>query len=98
VTSFDEANDLNEGVTAIHHNLAACLELPVERTASRWIGEAEAVARDLAEADPDEAVVAERLGHIQRLLGEVEATGDERASEHVARAEELTGEALERLE
>lgn len=85
-------------LVAIHDHLAECLELPVERTASRWIGEAEAVARDLVESDLEDAVVAEGLGHVRDLLAEVEETGDERADEHVERAKALTATALDGLE
>ncbi|GAB3681729.1 hypothetical protein GCM10028857_06380 [Salinarchaeum chitinilyticum] len=92
-----EPSTLDELLDAIHEALAATQELPVERSAARWIGEAEAVARDLANADLSEPVVAERLGHVESLLSEVEATGDERADELLDRAKSLTEAALEAL-
>ena len=70
----------------------------MERTASRWIGEAEAVARDVVEADLSPPVVAERLGHVRDLLAEVEETEDEQATEHVDRAIEVTETVLDDLE
>jgi hypothetical protein len=82
---MDDAT-LDERLTALAEQLRATAERPVETTASRWLGEAEAVATDLAEGPVDRAVAAERLGHVRRLLSEVEATGDETADEHVAEA------------
>lgn len=76
-------------VERLHAALAATAELPVERAASRWIGEAEAVAEDAATGDLDPAVRRERVGHVRDLLANVEETGDERADEHVDRAREL---------
>ena len=80
----------------LHDHLAATAELPVERTASRWLGEAEAVAADLRESDLPAAVVAERLDVVAHLLDRVEGTGDEEADEHVRRARELLADARER--
>jgi hypothetical protein len=91
-------DDLDALLDSIHDHLAATQELPVERAASRWIGEAEAVARDLAEANLESAVVAERLGHVDSLLDEVETTGDESADEHLDRAKVLTKRALETID
>lgn len=82
---------------AIAEHLTATQERPVERDASRWIGEAAAVARDLAAADLERSVVRERLGHVASLLSEVEETGDEAAEGRIERAVELTRVALDRL-
>lgn len=90
--------EVAELVAAVHDHLAATQERPVERGASRWIGEAEAVARDLAESDLAPAVVAERLGHVRRLLSEVDGTQDDEADEHVAAARTAVDRALDRLE
>lgn len=93
-----ESSDLDELVDALHDALAATQQLPVERSAARWIGEAEAVARDLAEADLDESVVSERLVHVESLLSEVETTGHDEADEHLDDAKLLTDRALAVLE
>ncbi|QLD87244.1 hypothetical protein HWV23_16450 [Natronomonas halophila] len=74
----------------LHEHLSATAELPVERTASRLLGEAEAVAGDLRTADPD--VQAERAAVVLELLEEVEETGNEEADEHVERARSLAAE------
>ncbi|MFC7136031.1 hypothetical protein ACFQRB_04605 [Halobaculum litoreum] len=56
------------------------------RSASAHLGEAEAVARDLAQRPADPATVRERAGHVVRLLREAGDTEDAVADEHVAAA------------
>jgi hypothetical protein len=85
---MDDAT-LDERLTDLAEQLTATAERPVETTASRWLGEAEAVATDLADGTADRAVVAERIGHVRRLLSEVEMTGDETADDHVETAREV---------
>ncbi|WP_348613125.1 hypothetical protein [Halobaculum rarum] len=74
---------------ALHEHLAATAERPVARAASAHLGEAEAVARDLAERPADPDTVHERVGHVSRLLREAGDTEDEAAEEHVAAALEI---------
>ena len=80
---------LSERVERLHRELEATEELPVDRTASRWIGEAQAVAADAASGGLADDVVRERVGHVVELLGHVESTGDETADERVETAREL---------
>ncbi|WP_135819593.1 hypothetical protein [Halostella litorea] len=82
-------SDHDATLRELYERLAATAELPVERDASRWIGEAEAVAADLAGSDLPPGTVAERVGHVQDLLAEVEGTGHPEADEHVERARAL---------
>ena len=77
--------------------LQATAELPVERSAARWIGEAEAVATDLTQGDPDPETVARRVGHVLELLGNVDDTGHPDADGHVAAARSLAANLLEEL-
>lgn len=81
-------------IAAIHEHLAATQERPVERAASRWLGEAEAVADDLVDADVSEDVIATRLGHVRDLLDHVEDTEDEIADDRVADSKRLVAEVL----
>jgi len=90
--------DVSELVDELHDELRATEELPVDRTAGRWIGEAQAVAADVAEGDPSEPVIRERVGHVRRLLSEVEDAGDEAATERVERARDLVEEILQRID
>jgi hypothetical protein len=86
---------VRERVEAIHDHLAATAERPVERAASAHLGEAEAVAADVA-LDPDASpeVIRLRLEQVRDLLAEVEGTGDEAADEHVDAARSLTESVL----
>lgn len=86
--------DLAAAVRAVHDHLAATEELPLDRDATRWIAEAEAVAADLREVD-DEAVVRRRMGHVRELLANVDETGHPEADDHVAAATELADEIVE---
>jgi hypothetical protein len=97
VTDGDDSGTTAERVAQLHEHLAATAERPVERTASRWIGEAEAVAGDLVDADLDPAVLARRLGHVAALLENVEETGDQAAAEHVESARALADDLLAEL-
>lgn len=82
----------------LHEHLAATRERPIERVASRWIGEADAIADDLfgaGEAAYEPAVIGDRVGHIATLLSNVEETGDPVADEHVEAARDLAEAMLE---
>lgn len=82
----------DERLRRLHDRLDATAELPVEREASAYLGEAEAVARDLVERPAEPAVVRERAGHVRDLLAEIEETGNTEADEHLAEARELASE------
>lgn len=90
-----EDDERRAAVVELHDHLAATAERPIERTASRWIGEAEAIAADLVDAPNDPALVRERAGHIASLLAEVENIEDEVAAEHVAAAARLADRLVE---
>jgi len=85
----------DERIQALHDHLAATGERPVERTASRWLGEAEAIAGDVAAGGMDDETKRERLGKVEHLLRNVEGTGDEAADEHVAAAKVMLDELLD---
>ncbi|QLD87621.1 hypothetical protein HWV07_00650 [Natronomonas salina] len=71
----------------LYDELAATAELPVERQASRVLGEAEAVADDLRDCEP--AVRRERASVVVDLLEEIDGTGHTEADDRVARARKL---------
>lgn len=81
----------DELAAELHRELAATEDLPIERTANRWIGEAQAVARELREVGSEEAR-REGARDVVRLLSEVEGTENERADEHVERARKIAEE------
>ncbi|MDQ2052496.1 hypothetical protein RBH26_18700 [Natronolimnohabitans sp. A-GB9] len=70
----------------LHHHLEATGELPIDREANRWLGEAEAIAADVATSDLDRETVHERVTKIQKLLSEVDGTGSEDGDEHLEAA------------
>jgi hypothetical protein len=76
----------------LYAELDATAELPVARAASAYVGEAEAVARDLAQREATPEVIRERVGHVRDLLAEVETTEHDEADAHVERARELADE------
>lgn len=92
---IEDDDEHRAAVVELHDHLAATAERPIERTASRWIGEAEAIAADLVDAPNDPALVRDRVGHIESLLAEVEDTEDEVAAEHVAAAARLADRLLD---
>jgi hypothetical protein len=71
----------------LHRALAETAELPVERHASRVLGEAEAVAGDLRDCDP--AVQRERAAIVLELLAEIDSTGHPAADRKVETARDL---------
>jgi nucleotide-binding universal stress UspA family protein len=89
VTGTDDVD--REALAALVDHLAATAERPVERAASRWLGEAEAVAAD-ARAIDDPDVVRDRVGEVVDLLAD---TGDEAADEHVRRAQALAADLVD---
>ena len=85
---MSDPNDPDELAAELYRELAATESLPIERTANRWIGEAQAVAREIRDADSEE-VRREGARDVVRLLSEVDGTENERADERVERAREL---------
>jgi hypothetical protein len=79
----------------LHSHLEATQERPVERTASRWLGEAEAIAADLAEADLDPTTVQKQLRKVRHLLDNVDGSGDDVADDHVAAARRMVADLLQ---
>lgn len=75
----------------LYQCLATTAERPVDRTPSRLLGEAQAVADDLREID-DPAVVTDRAGVVVDLLSKIEETGDPEADASVTRARELAAD------
>ncbi|KAB1197926.1 MULTISPECIES: hypothetical protein [Haloferax] len=91
-------SDLRSLVETLYEHLAATATLPVREDASRWLGEAEAVATDLVSGPlPPDDVVRTRLGHVEHLLEHVDETEDADADEHVEAARDALDDALATL-
>jgi len=87
-----EDRSLDDLLAALASELRATEELPVAPAASVWLGEAHAVAEDLARGDLaelDRSVVHERVGHVRRLLENADGLDNESAAERVATARSL---------
>ncbi|MFB6131425.1 MAG: hypothetical protein ABEJ28_11475 [Salinigranum sp.] len=80
--------DVTGLLSALVGHLEATEELPVDREANAWLGEAQAVAADAARGGPAD-VVARRVGQVRELLGRIDDTEHPAADEHVARALDL---------
>jgi hypothetical protein len=90
---MDEVEGL---VSSLYEHLEATEGLPVETDASRILGEAQAIAGDLHQGEPDNETIHERVETVSELLAEVDGTGDSEADEHVAAARRATQRILER--
>lgn len=87
---------MNDDLRALHEHLKATEELPVRPDASVRLGEAAAVAADVADGDAPPAVVVDRIGRVAALLAEVETTGNLEADDHVGAAERIAERIVER--
>jgi hypothetical protein len=87
---------VTRAVDELHAHLVATEELPVDPAASPLLGEAAAVAADVAEADdPPEAVVVERVRRVVDLFAELDGTGNPEADERVTAAERVARDLLQ---
>ncbi len=91
----ETAHELDELVGQLHDHLVATAELPIERTANRWLGEAEAVARDAATNDLDVATTTTRVEQVRHLLTEAGELECDTAEDHRRAACELCERILE---
>ena len=92
--SGGHADDASDGeafdpIESLHDHLIATEERPVEREAGWRLGEAQALAGQIAVGDVDDDVIRERAGEIVELLAAIDGTGDRDADDHVAAACEL---------
>lgn len=81
----------DERFRALRDHLAATAELPLDREATRWVAEAEAVAEDCLDVG-SEAVRRRRIGHVRDLLSRVDSTGHSEGDDHVEAARALAAD------
>jgi len=89
-------SDLEELLASLHDHLEATEELPLDESANRLLGEAQALAADVADGSASEAVAKERVEDIADLLAEVDGTGHDEGDEHVAAARRAADRILNR--
>ncbi|WP_201740135.1 hypothetical protein [Salinigranum halophilum] len=94
----DVERPLDDLVADLASTLRATEELPVAPSASTWLGEAQAVAEDLARGGLDDAVVRERVGHVHRLLTSAGDPDNDAAAAHVDDAVTLAETILAHLD
>lgn len=89
------ADTLAERTQQLRRHLEATAELPIDRRANRWLGEAEAIASDVATSDLERETVLERVETVQRLLSEVDSTGHDEADDHLEAATRICATILD---
>ncbi|WP_418284338.1 hypothetical protein [Halorubrum sp. DTA46] len=94
----ETVSDEFDPVTALHEHLVATEERPVKREAGWRLGEAQALAAEVASGTVDDATVVRRAEEIRGLLAEVEGTGDREADDRVAAARELANRIANRTD
>jgi len=75
-------------VDALAEHLTATAERPVPPATNRWLGEAEAVARDAASEGLDTETRRKRVQQAADLLESADRTGDEIADRHIDAAKQ----------
>lgn len=93
----DESTPRPADIAAIHNQLDATAELPVDPAASTYLGEAEAVAADAVAAihDGHVDVAITRTEQVATLLDHIDTTGNDDADRHVEAAIQLAAAVLE---
>lgn len=76
----DETNDL---IKSLHGHLKATEEMAIRTEANRWLGEAQAIAADLAEEELPEQAVEKRVDQVRELLSNIEETDNTEADERI---------------
>jgi len=82
----DVPTEPRAAVDALAAHLTATAERPVPPATNRWLGEAEAVARDAASEGLDGETRRKRVRQAAELLDSAAETGDETADRHIEAA------------
>lgn len=86
--TVDVPTEPQAAVEALADHLSATAERPIPPATNRWLGEAEAVARDGATEGLDTETRRKRVRQVFELLESAEKTGDEVADNHIEAAEQ----------
>jgi hypothetical protein len=84
-------------ITNLRSHLEATEELAIRTEANRWLGEAHAVAVDLAEAQLSTQTTEKRVDQIEDLLHQIEEIDNSEADEHIRASLEITKKIKKRL-
>ena len=85
---IDIPTDPRAAVDALAAHLTATADRPVPPATNRWLGEAEAVARDAASDDLDTQTRQKRVRQVATLLESADETDDAVADRHIEAAKE----------
>lgn len=80
---IDVPTNPRTAVDALADHLTATAERPVPPSTNRWLGEAEAVARDATSESLDSSTRRKRVQQAADLLKPADETGDEVADRHI---------------
>ena len=89
--------NIDDLIMKLRSHLEATEELAIRTKASRWLGEAHAVAADLAEAQLSPQTIEKRVNQIEHLLRQIEETENEEADEHIRASLEIAKKIKNRL-
>ena len=92
----DHGDDVADLIELLAAHLEATAEMPLNEDANRWLGEAGAIASDVAESDVSAETLTDRVETVMDLLSEVDGTGHDEADQHVAAARRAGERILER--
>ena len=76
-------NETSDLIENLHGHLEATEELAIRTGVNRWLGEAQAVAADLAEEEPPEQAVEKRVDQVLELLTHIDETDNPVADKHI---------------
>lgn len=83
---IDIPTEPQAAVDALANHLIATAERPVPPATNRWLGEAEAVARDATSDDLDSPTRQKRVRQVATLLESADKTDDAVADRHIEAA------------
>lgn len=83
---IDIPTEPQAAVEALANHLTATADRPVPPATNRWLGEAEAVARDATSDDLDSSIRKKRVRQVATLLESADETDDEVANCHIQAA------------
>ncbi|CDK37890.1 hypothetical protein [Halorubrum sp. AJ67] len=91
---IDIPSEPRAAVDALANHLTATADRPVPPATNRWLGEAEAVARDATSDDLDTPTRRKRVRQVATLLESADKTDDAVADRHIEAAIECCQVAL----
>lgn len=89
-------SDVDDLLASLHDHLEATEERPLTEDANRVLGEAQAIAAEVADHDLDSEATIDHVREILDLIDEVDETGDPEADKHADAARRAAQRVLDR--